>query len=193
MAAAGRGRPGGVAELGRLLDAAGIGGRGRRSSLSRWMRTHHDGFAAMLADKRPGWDEVASALATMGLRDGQDRPPTAERARKAWWGVRQAVVADASGRATAPAYSSLASDEIAPAVRALPEPGPVGPEPQRPRLVPDLRPATPLGSSPPPPSATTAPSTTPGSREVVDGAAEALRRLRKQMGAAQVPLPKVVR
>lgn len=199
MATAKKGAPGGVAELARLLDQAGVGGRGRRSSLTRWMRAHHDEFVAMLADKEPSWDEVAAALATMGLRDGEDRPPTAERARKAWWSVKQAKAAVAAQRAAKAVAPVLAPGEIAPAVRAVPAALPVEVHVAPPRPTLDLRPAMPLSPAPggtevAGASASAAANPAPaGSAAAAGTGAEALQRLREQMGAGKVSLPKVVR
>jgi len=65
---------GDIGQLAALLNQAGAGGRGRRSSLARWLHTHHDAFAVMLADKRPVWEDVATALAA---RDRTQSGPTA--------------------------------------------------------------------------------------------------------------------
>ena len=197
MAAAKKGAPGGVAELAKLLDQAGAGGRGRRSSLTRWMRTHHHEFVAMLADKEPSWDEVAAALATMGLRDGEDRPPTAERARKAWWGVKQAKAAVATQRTAKAATPVLAPGEIAPAVRVLPAASQAQAQAAPPRPTLDLRPAMPLNpisnaTEVAGASAVASPASA-GSAAPAGAGAEALQRLREQMGAGKVSLPKVVR
>ena len=68
----------------------------------------------MLADKEPSWDEVAASLAAMGLRDGDGKPPTGERVRKAWWALRRARAALAERQdAFAPV---LPRGEIAPGV-----------------------------------------------------------------------------
>ncbi|MGI4942719.1 MAG: hypothetical protein ACRYHQ_19505 [Janthinobacterium lividum] len=103
---------GSVAELDALLEQDGMGGRGRRSSLSRWLRNNHDEFAAMLATKDPGWDKVAVGLGKMGLLDGGGKPPTGARVRKVWWETRR------DRCAAQPAIQ--AAGDIAPAVRAVP-------------------------------------------------------------------------
>lgn len=120
-AAASRTSYGGVAQLVALLDQGGMGGRGRRSLLSRWLLAHHDAFEAMLADKVPSWDDVAQALAAMGLRDGAGKPPTGERARKAWWAMRrkrEAVRALRARRGPTPP-PVLGPGEISAGVRAI--------------------------------------------------------------------------
>ncbi len=76
-------RPGGVGSLTAYLERVGIGGRGRRSGLSRWLHIHRSEFAALLANKRPSWEEVAMGLGAIGVLDGANRPPNAERVRKA--------------------------------------------------------------------------------------------------------------
>lgn len=102
---------GGVAQLDALLSQGGMGGRGRRSTLSRWLRVHHDGFAAMLVAREPGWDEVAVGLTAMGLLDGGGKPLTGARVRKVWWETRRDRLAAQT--------TTLAAGEIAPAVRVV--------------------------------------------------------------------------
>ncbi|MBS0641391.1 MAG: hypothetical protein JSS43_16085 [Proteobacteria bacterium] len=68
----------------------GAGGRGRHSTLYRWLYEHADGFQRLLNDSSPSWDSVADAMTTHGLTDGAGKPPTAERARKTWFEVRRA-------------------------------------------------------------------------------------------------------
>ena len=184
---------GGVAQLIKLLNQGGMRGRGRRSSLSRWMRTHHDAFAAMLADKEPGWDEVAAGLAAMGLLDGAGKPPTGERARKAWWGVRRAKAAAVAKRQAAAAAPSLAPGEIAPSVYAAPAPRTRGAETPPPRMTLDIRPALPLnGGQAHPPAGLDSAARPSQPAQAGDAATETLRQLRQQMDANTVPLPKVV-
>lgn len=109
---------GGVAQLTKLMEKAGVGGRGRHSPLSRWMQAHHDAFATMLADEDPSWNKVAVGFAKMKVHDGQGRPPTGECVRKTWWSVRQArAKAEDAKRSRTPAPPSLAPDEVAPGVR----------------------------------------------------------------------------
>lgn len=197
-----------VGQLAGLLDKTGSGGRGRRSGLSYWLRSHYDAFAAMLAEREPAWEDVATALAAMGLRDGTGQPPTAERMRKVWWDVQRAKAKQARRRAAVPI--ALGPGEIAPAVVAVPAVAASGSATAGtsmtrseggtawPRLQLDIRPATPLHETPasafvpitPPPShaveaaAASSPSAT--------HAAEQLRRLSEQMDAARTPLPKIV-
>ena len=200
MAASKAKGPGGVPQLVKLLDQGSLGGRGRRCSLSRWMRTHHDSFAAMLADRETSWDEIADALATMGLRDGADQPPTAERARKVWWSVRRAKAAAAAKRQGAATPVVLAPGEIAPAVYVAAATGRSGADAPRPRVSLDIRPATPLAE---PRARPALPATSPapdlseqaglaGETGAAGDGAAALQRLRQQMGAGTLPLPKVV-
>jgi hypothetical protein len=201
---------GGVGQLVRLLAKGGIGGRGRRSSLTRWLRIHHTAFAAMLADKEPSWDEVASALAAMGVLDGQEKPPNGERVRKAWWALRRAKAAKLHG----PAPAKLAVGEIAPSVLAVSGTGgSPGTDGARPRVRLDLRPALPLTDLPssqagslhlPGPSSAVSHDLPTSGLPRPDPAAGAVRfnpdedadgqinRLRAQMTANRVPLPAIV-
>ncbi len=91
MTAHAPGSLGGVGFLAAYLKRVGIGGRGRRSSLTRWLRIHQSEFAAMLVETRPSWEEVAAGLTAMGVRDGANKAPSAERVRKTWWSVRRAT------------------------------------------------------------------------------------------------------
>ena len=192
---------GGVARLSVLLDRAGISGRGRRSSLFRWLKAHHHAFATMLADKEPSWDEVATGLAAMGLRDGQGKPPNAERARKAWWAVRRAKSENASKRQARLASPALMPGEIAPAVQAVTPASLAGAEP-RPRMRLDIRPATPHAgtaggpavSAPVPAFVFAIPDKMTASepQQPDDQAAEQVRQLLVQMQGSRVPLPKIV-
>ena len=154
------------------------------------------------ADKEPSWDEVAAALAAMGLRDGDGKPPTGERARKAWWGMRRAKAAARAKRQGTPP-PALAFGEIAPGVHAASRTGMAEVSRPRPRL--DIRPATPLAHTParpllpaaapiPPPSAlaVTGSAIPPIQAQPDEGAAEQVRRLREQMETGKVPVPKVV-
>jgi hypothetical protein len=68
----------------------GLGGRGRRSTLFRWMFKRADAFNRMLNDTQPSWASIADAAVALGLTDGAGKRPTAERARKTWFEVRRA-------------------------------------------------------------------------------------------------------
>jgi hypothetical protein len=185
---------GDVAKLAALLPSQGPArGRGRHSSLYRWLQANRKDFAAMLATMQPAWRDVATGLAALGLRDGDGKPPTGERARKAWWDVQRGMTARKRGKAT-PAPPPLAPCEIAPAVRAVP---PEDTPPVRPRLSLDIRPATPLGDSAPdriplavPPPAVPVAASHDGQPGNVQAQ---LRRIEQQMQAGKVPLTRVVR
>lgn len=205
---------GGVAQLARLLAQGGLGGRGRRSSLTRWLRTHHDAFAALLATQEPSWDELAAALAGMGLLDGAGKAPAGERVRKAWWAVRRAKAAAAAGRAARLAPPALSPGEIAPAVFAAPVPG--GTDGGRSRLRMNLQPARPLDetktgslATSPAPVPAPAPAMSSAVRHpsglLAEGqpvspepslsdrtATDQVQELLAQMAAGRVKLPKVV-
>lgn len=170
----------GVSRLAQLIDQAGISGRSRRSSLTRWMRAHHADFAAMLRDRDPSWEQIATALAVMGLRDGDDKPPTAERARKTWWSVRRAQAATDARQA--PTVPPLAAGEIAPGVQATRSPATTTATTTTTTLArPPISPPAPAGI-PPLGSGATAPGPA--------GESEAMRRLRDSMQADKVPLPR---
>jgi len=199
--------PRSVTRLATLLDQGPMRGRGRTSPLARWLRAHHDEFHAMLIAKQPSWEEVAAALAAMGVHDGDDKPPAAERVRKAWWTIRRATATARATRANKPQPPPLAPGEIAPAVLAIPPPDSIDTPRPRPRL--DIRPALPRTETPgtkslgigtpatpapvplpvaPSPDSATSP---PLPADTAVGAE--LNRLRQQMEAAKVPLPKIVR
>lgn len=205
-----------VAQLTALLPQGGRG-RGRCSPLVRWLRTHHDAFQAMLVEQKPGWEDVATALAGMGLRDGDGKPPTGERTRKAWWGVRRGIAQRRTRKATAlPAPGPAASSSpprpppahAAPVtvVPAVPAPAEIAPsvhlappaEVTRSKLLLELRPAIPLsGQVLPAPAAVaiateaTSPAAATDQAPQVDVQAT-VRRLEEQMRAGKVPLPKIV-
>jgi hypothetical protein len=209
----------GIAELARRLSQAGIGGRGRRSSLVRWLNVHRDPFAALLAEQEPSWTDVATALAAMGVCDGAGKPPSGERVRKAWWAVRRAkAMAAVKKRDTA--LPPLASDQLAPSVRAaagaasvsagapitagITQEAVITPTPDmhlRPKF--ELRPARPrtdlsrIGAEPASDNILTAAETSaievsaPGAVET-DHVADQLRQLEQSMGAKKVPMPRVL-
>ncbi len=193
----GQRRPGagGVVQLTKLLNQSGIGGRGRRSTLTRWLRAHYADFAAMLADKEPGWDEVAAALATMGLLDGKSEQPNGDRVRKAWWAVRQAKEAAIAAKAHRSVLDvPRAAGEITPGVQAVVAPSAELTE-ARPRKRLDLRPAralidaSALADSPalngPRPAA-------PEGRASSETATEQMLRVFDAMEAGKTPMPKVI-
>ncbi len=184
---------GSVAALIAYLDRNGAGGRGRRSSLSRWLRAHHDEFAAMLAVNEAGWDELAAGLsATAGLLDGNGKPPTGERLRKVWWETRRDRIA--AQTASQGRSSSRVAGRIVPPVHVTQEPGLAGdqvlPEPEmlseaRPAKQP--RPATPVSSG----GADRA--LVPDQAAPVGDVDEELRRARELLGRGTVPIPGSVR
>jgi hypothetical protein len=192
-----------VAQLASLLRQGGRG-RGRRSPLARWLRIHHDAFAALLDEQEPGWADVATALAAMGVCDGDGKPPTGERTRKAWWGVRRDVAQRRATKAPVPPTGVPASLAVPPGLPPAPQSPEIMPalqvtpaEVARPKLVLDIRPAIPLGSQVPAAGAAVAvtpPATGPvGTTDPapVDVQAE-LRRLQERMQAGKVPVPKIV-
>ena len=204
---------GGVSRLAAMLSDSAVRGRGRHSSLTRWLQAHHDDFAAMLIERQPSWEDVATALAAMGLRDGEQKPPNGERVRKAWWYARQGTAAkqttvSRSGQMARPVVIPAASEEkLSSAPTPAPEMLPVGVEavqPSRPRPRLDIRPATRLAGSSAEPVAPIAPASSSslpvktaagavGSGPINDDqVAEEMRRVLGQMQAGKTPLPKVV-
>jgi len=175
---------GDVAKLAALLPSQGPArGRGRHSSLYRWLQANRKDFAAMLATMQPAWRDVATGLAALGLRDGDGKPPTGERARKAWWDVQRGTAARRRGKAT-PAPPPLAPGEIAPGVRATETQASAGANPS----------ASPWASTSvrPPPSGQ---ASLAGTRSDLDQAADEndpMRRLRASMDKAKVPMPRPV-
>ncbi len=201
---------GGVSRLAAMLGSSAVRGRGRHSSLTRWLQAHHDEFEAMLRERQPGWGDVAQALAAMGLRDGAQKPPNGERVRKAWWYARQEALArqkatSRSGQIAKPAVTQYVSDarpERVPARDMLPA-GVETVQPSRPRPRLDIRPATPLSGSSTEPVSPTSPvgwsvnaAAEMGAGHTVqagdDHLATELRRALEQMDVNKVPLPKVV-
>jgi hypothetical protein len=185
---------GDVAKLAALLPSQGPArGRGRHSSLYRWLQANRKDFAAMLATMQPAWRDVATGLAALGLRDGDGKPPTGERARKAWWDVQRGTTARQRAKAT-PAPPPLAPGEIAPAVWVIP---PEDMSPVRPRLSLDIRPATPLGDDAPDPTPlAVSPPAAPVAASLdsqPSNVQEQLRRIEQQMRAGKVPITRVVR
>ena len=203
---------GGVSRLTAMLSDSAVRGRGRHSSLTRWLQAHHDEFAAMLSERQPRWEDVAKGLTAMGLRDGEQKPPNGERVRKAWWYARQEATArlpaaSRSGQMATPMVARIATDErpSAPVQDVLPAGvEAVQPSRSKPRL--DIRPATRLSGVPADPVAPidlagspALPVPAAANAGVVckpqvddDQVAEELRRVLGQMQVGKTRLPKVV-
>ena len=93
----------------------------RRSALYRWMEQNFDEFSQIVAEAgRPNWRGIAEVLASEGLRNLRNEPPSPEGARLTWVKVRKAVAARRRRQ----------SRSLPPAVTAERQPM-VGPEPQR--------------------------------------------------------------
>ena len=121
-----------------LIAPVAVQGRARRSPLFRWLTARHDAFAAMRSQYPATWGDLASALASLGVTDGQGQAPTGERVRKTWWDARHYVLARRARRSQAIPLSE--TDQISPGVVTLR--GDDGHVPRsRPRL--DIRPALP--------------------------------------------------
>ncbi len=59
-------------------------GRGREAVLTLWLRVNRQRFAEMLAEEGATWPELAAALSRLGIKDGDGKPPSGDRLRKAW-------------------------------------------------------------------------------------------------------------
>jgi hypothetical protein len=84
------------------------------SPLGRWIVRHRAEMEKLLRGRQPDWAKMAETFGKAGLRDENDRRPTAESAERAWRMVRSL---SASGRqdgqhrrrAAAPPSASLRS------------------------------------------------------------------------------------
>jgi hypothetical protein len=59
------------------------------SPLGQWMAKHRAELEALLREGEPDWAKMAEAFGNAGLRDENDRKPTAESAERAWRMVRE--------------------------------------------------------------------------------------------------------
>ena len=71
-----------------------------RSSLFHWLYDSHDEIVQASLGRRIRWKPIAAHAARLGLTDGDDKPPTAERVRQTWFGVRQEVAKQRALRAS---------------------------------------------------------------------------------------------
>jgi hypothetical protein len=81
---------------------------GARSTLSHWMREHHDAFARRLAVRGADWTVLAAVFETAGLRDGGGKTATPETARKTWLRTRQHIARVRAGLAVSASESAEA-------------------------------------------------------------------------------------
>jgi hypothetical protein len=176
-------------------------GRTARSSLYRWLRENHDEFLIDWTEAAD-WPAFVQAFAALGLTDRTGKPPAVETARKTWLQVRKDV-AKAEARQQAKRAPPLAPGEIAPGVRAVPPPsaGETRPQikleirPAKPRLETPAAEPTPPSSQPrasareAPPAQIASPSSEGATDEEVEAS---LRRMREQMTAKKVPIPKSI-
>lgn len=192
-----RAKRGEVDRLMAAVEAANI--QSGRSPLYRWLRRHHDELLARLDGERFDWRAFAHGFAKLGLTDRTGKAASPEAARKTWLRVRQDVAA-ARARKQSKSPPPLAPGEIAPAVRLATPPAqaPMAVRPERtpqprPRL--DIRPARALSDIPPAAEPEAPAPASPGGADGDGGreqAAEQIHRLREQMDARTVPLPKIV-
>ena len=72
--------------------------RGGHSPVYLWLWRHHDQLQGELnLPRRTDWSALAGELGKRGIMDGNGKPPTAERTRKAWWQVGRDKEALAAG------------------------------------------------------------------------------------------------
>lgn len=76
--------------------------RGGHSPVYLWLWRHHEHLKGELTlPRRMNWSALADELGRRGIMDGDGKPPTAERTRKAWWQVGRDKEAAAEGQAGA--------------------------------------------------------------------------------------------
>lgn len=71
-----------------------------RSSLFYWLYDSHDEIVQASLGRRIRWKPIAAHAGKLGLTDGDDKPPTAERVRQTWFGVRREVAKQRALRAS---------------------------------------------------------------------------------------------
>lgn len=199
MKARAPGSLGGVESLAAYLKRVGIGGRGRRSSLTRWLRIHQSEFAAMLVETRPSWEEVAAGLTAMGVRNGANKGPSAERVRKTWWSVRQArsdnlpvISAQETLAPNATAQAVSASQTTESLIARQIENNTESPETSHVRERLQIVAARPSGGTPPvDPAPATAPNDMGRARPSSNAQAD-MERLRARMRAQSPSMPSIV-
>lgn len=169
-------------------------GRTARSSLYRWLRANHDQFLQAWGEGAD-WPAFVQAFAALGLTDRTGKPPVPETARKTWLQVRKDI-AKTKADEQAKRAPSLAPDEIAPGVRAVPD-RPAD-NAKRPRTTIDIRPATPrsdtVAARSPSQSTTPVPPSPPPTKPAgdVDDAEAQIRRVLDEIDAGKVPIPRKV-
>lgn len=87
--------------------------RGGHSPVYLWLWRHHDQLQGELnLPRRTDWSALAGELGKRGIVDGNGKPPTAERTRKAWWQVgrdKEALAAGTIRRRRKPAQAAAPS------------------------------------------------------------------------------------
>ncbi len=100
--------------------------RGGHSPIYLWLWRHHEQLQGELnLPRRTDWSALAGELGKRGILDGNAKPPTAERTRKAWWQVnrdKEALAAGTLRRRRKPVQPSRAPDEATRQVQAAPSP-----------------------------------------------------------------------
>ena len=167
-----------------------------------WMRAHHDDLLAELGTERIVWRPVMRVIAELGLVDEHGKEPTRDTAFRTWLRVRRDVAGSRARKQGRPAF--LASGEIAPGVRTLPDQHDLTsgtgmlPMARQRRMQLDIRPARALGDvpgaaieTPDVPAITASPAAVTVKAPVEDAAAQ-IRRVFAAIGAARTPMPKVI-
>ena len=63
-----------------------------RSPLFYFLYDNHDAIMQAAAGRRIRWEPIQAQVIELGLTDGDNKPPTAERVRQTWFLVRKEVV-----------------------------------------------------------------------------------------------------
>jgi hypothetical protein len=64
------------------------------STLGQWMIRQRAELEALFREGKPDWTKIAEVFGNAGLRDENDRKPTAESAERAWRMVQARALAD---------------------------------------------------------------------------------------------------
>jgi len=65
-----------------------------------WLYDNHDEIVQASLGRRIRWKPIAAHAGKLGLTDGDDKAPTAERVRQTWFGVRKEVAKQRALRAS---------------------------------------------------------------------------------------------
>ena len=62
-----------------------------RSPLFHWLYDNHDAIVQAAVGRRIRWEPIQAQVIQLGLMDGTNKPPTAERVRQTWFVARKEV------------------------------------------------------------------------------------------------------